>query len=98
MSGWEFGGLSDMFGKPKKVVRTVPLRPEWVALLQRIEELQADKDRLKDEFTYVSKKREALRRKLQVLIEDDLECYDEFRINEKQQVVELLDDDPDGDV
>lgn len=79
-----------MFEPTKVVTRTVPIRPEWQVLCDRMLELSTERDRLKDEGAFLERKREALRRKLFVMIEDALECYEEFRLNTKTGMVEIL--------
>ena len=89
-----FGLHQRLIDVKKRVVRSIPMRPEWRAYLERVQELTDDLQRLKEEQDAVSRKRDSLKRQFWAKVEADTECYDEMRLSEDATAIEVVEPVP----
>lgn len=92
--------LQKMLGvqrKPRKVIRSIALKPEWEALLKRQEELLQERrdieKKANDDLVVIAKKLHAISREFWYHVEHDTEVLDDMRINSTTRMIEVLADE-----
>lgn len=92
--------LQKMLGvqhKPRKVLRSIPIKPEWEALLKRQEELLQERreteKKVFDDLVIIAKKLHAISREFWYRVEHDTEILDDMRVNSTTRMIEVLADE-----